>query len=321
MTNIYPRPALLRLEDVGPGGPYRTLDDLGKLRAVFSYLLEAAVPFHVALIPRWKNIEPDGSWYEKGIDDPRPDDFLRKWIQVMQAAERRGAIIGMHGYTHQYGNQKRQDQNQDTGAGSEFNVAGAPQTKTASYALERFSKSLAAFKKAGLYPAFWESPHYNDTQEQEDIFESLISVLYQPDIKQRAAATYYVTETGSVYIPTPLDYIHATNTVEQILGKLPSLRELASVFYHPYLEFPFLEPVAEHTANTGKIGPIGNTKVIGDIGQHGSKHPVLKDGIPVYQYRTGSESDLQRLVKGFQQHGYRFVSFYEILPFRPPIRL
>lgn len=291
------RPALLRLEDVGPGGSYRTRDDLGRLRAVFEYLFSRQVPFHVALIPRWKNIKPDGTWYEKGIDDPDPDEYVRLFIHLMQSVEQQGTLIGMHGYTHQYGNRKRADDNQDSGTGSEFNVEGVPETATASYALERFGLSLAAFEKAQLYPAFWESPHYNDTKEQEDIFESLISVLYQPDVGLHADAGLYVAPTGTVYIPTPLDYIHETNTVDQVLAKLPHLRQLASLFYHPYLEFSLLEPAT-------------NT----------SGHPLDKNGLPVYRYKKGAPSDLHRLIDGFREQGYQWVSFTDILPFRLPHR-
>lgn len=298
------RPALLRLEDVGPGGAYRTLENLGRLRAVFDYLFAARVPFHVALIPRWKNIEPDGTWYEKGIDDPFPDDYVKKFVRLMQDAQKRGALLGMHGYTHQYGTHKKDDNNQDTGTGSEFNVDGEPETVSSAYTVDRVGRSLAAFQGANLAPHFWETPHYNNTPEQERIFGSFVKILYQSDALGRAGANVYVSGTGIVYIPTPLYYIDEQNTVERMLAKLPAFRGLASMFYHPFLEFACLEPAKDM-----------------------SGQPAVREGLPVYRYRVGEESNLHKLVKGFRQRGFRWVSIYDVMPhlrlypvfWRPPM--
>ncbi|WP_018131566.1 DUF2334 domain-containing protein [Effusibacillus pohliae] len=285
------RPALLRLEDVGPGGPYRTLEDLGRLRAVFEYLFAERVPFHVALIPRWKNIESDGSWYEKGIDDPYPDEYLRKLIGLLQTAQKQGALFGMHGYTHQYGNRKMKDDNQDTATGFEFDIKNAPETKTPAYAVQRVTKSWAAFRRAGLYPHFWESPHYTHTRQQERIFELFSRVIYQPDVEGRAATNVFMSETGVFYIPTPLGYIDERNTVERVLSRLEGFDGLASLFYHPFREFPFLERA---TGQTGK--------------------PVFRNGLPVFQYRRDTQSDLQKLIHGFRQRGFDWVPLYYVLP-------
>lgn len=285
------KPALLRLEDVGPGGPYASAEDLGKLRAVFAWLREEQVPFHVALIPRWKNLLPDGTWYEKGIDAGRPDTYLRQFIGLMVDAQRRGALFGMHGYTHQYGNQKLPGNDQDSAVGSEFNVEGQPESQTVAYAEERILKSLAAFRKAGLYPEFWESPHYNDTPEQEEVFGKYVRVLYQPDAAGRAEDNMYIADSGTVYVPTPLDYIHEQNTVAQVLERLKTFQGLASIFFHPILEFDDLE------------------KVLGTDGT-----PVMMQGLPLYRYPPGKESNLQRLVRGFRQKGFAWACLYEVVP-------
>lgn len=311
-TNVLPnqnkKHAMLRLEDVGPGGNYRTLDDLGRLRAIFEYLESEQVPFHVAVIPRWKNLQPDGQWYEKGIDDPNPDDNVKKFLHLLQTANQHGGVLGMHGYTHQYGDSSRPDNNQNTGIGSEFNVKGAPETSTDQYAAEHITKSAAAFEKAGLQAGFWESPHYHDTRSQERIFRSFMGIVYQPDFYSLRSFKdlnmydnenqYGRTTLGSVYIPAPLKYIHDKTSVEQVLAQLPDYHGLASMYYHPFLEFQFLEQVKD------------------DAGK-----PVMRDGIPVYRYKIGEASNLHLLVDGFKQQGYRWVSIYDVVPFSPAHRV
>ncbi|GAX90267.1 DUF2334 domain-containing protein [Effusibacillus lacus] len=284
------RPALLRLEDIGPGGPYRTLKDLGRLRAVFEYLMGQHVPFHVALIPRWKQLEPDSSWYNKGLDDSTPDLHLQKFISLMQCVQRHGVLFGMHGYTHQYGDRKLENDNQDTGTGFEFDVEGFPETATSFYAADRIRKSLTAFQKAGLYPHFWESPHYRHTLAQERIFGSYVKVLYQSDAERHATSHVYISETGNIFIPTPYYYVHEQNTVAQILSRLAGSHDLASMFYHPFLEFPHLEPVRDSVGS-----------------------PLMWDGLPVYRYKT-EDTDLQRLVKGVRHMRYHWLPLYALIP-------
>ena len=70
-TNVSPnvdkRHVMIRLEDVGLGGDYNTLEGLGKLRAVMTYIESEHVPFHVAVIPRRMSQQEDGVWKERGL--------------------------------------------------------------------------------------------------------------------------------------------------------------------------------------------------------------------------------------------------------------
>jgi hypothetical protein len=285
------RPALLRLEDVGPGGSYQTLEGLGKLRAVFEFLQAEQVPFHVALIPRWIELKTDGSWHDKSIDDLYPDEYVQRFVGLMNDIQQKGTLLGMHGYTHQYGNRMMPDDNQNTATGFEFHVEGEPATDTALYAWDRITRSLMAFQKAGLHPSFWESPHYVHTLEQEKVFELFSRVIYQSDVRQRAADDIFVTESGNVFIPTPLSYIHEQHSVDQVLSELSEFQGLASMFYHPFLEFPVLEIV-----------------------KNPSGEAAMRRGLPVYRYTAGKLSHLQRLITEFRKKGYTWVSFRRVLP-------
>jgi hypothetical protein len=298
--------ALLRLEDVGPGGTYRTLDDLGKLRAVLSYLYVEQVPYQIAVVPRWKNLQSDGTWYNKGIDDPCSDVELEKFLLILREASHRGAVLGMHGYSHQYGDTKRENGEQDSGIGFEFHVAGAPESDTPAYAEERLKKSLSAFRYAGIEPAFWESPHYWHLPEQEMVFQSSIGLIYQSSVEapeqreilfKEQENAYGKRTLGSVFVPTPLGYIHEENTVEQVLAGLSNLQGPASLFFHPFLEFPSLQAARD---------PRGNT--------------IMDQGIPVYVYKD-ENSPLQRVVNGFRKRGFQWASLHAWVPFTPAHRV
>jgi hypothetical protein len=311
--NIYPnkgkKHAMLRLEDVGLGGQYDTLEGLGKLRAVIEYIESERIPFHVAVISRRMSIEEDGTWLERGIDDPNPDPLARSFIRILQDAERSGGLLGMHGYSHQYGDTARSDYGQNSGTGSEFKVSGAPVTKEPSYAAERISASLAAFAMNGLTPAFWESPHYRNTREQEKVFRSHIGLLYQPDLYSLRSfkdLTAYDTvnryghdSLGSVYVPAPYKYVSDEASVDRLLERAQQDDALASMYFHPFLDFPYLEEV---TGEDGKT--------------------VMEDGLPVYRYRQdGPPSHLHRIIPGFRQMGYRWMSLFDIIPYSPAHRV
>jgi len=312
-TNIFPnkdkRHAMLRLEDIGPGGDYGTPDSLGKLRAVLDYIEAEGIPFQVAVIPRSISLGKDGVWHERGIDDPQPDALTQSLIRLLRQAEGHGGALGMHGYTHQYGDNLMKGNGQNSGIGYELKVPGASSTKATDYAASRIESSLAAFERAGLRPAFWESPHYRDTRAQEKVFRSYVGILYQPDLYSLRSFkdmnmydnrnTYGQDSLGSVYVPAPLGYITNGASVDKLLKKAKKYNGLASLFFHPFLEFPELEPVK---------GADGKT--------------IMRDGLPVYRYKgDGSNSYLHRIVAGLGQEGYQWMSLHDVVPFTPAHRV
>jgi predicted deacetylase len=304
--SIHSHYALIRLEDVGPGGPYQSKEQLGQLRAVIDYLANENVPFHVSVIPRDRRLQGDHHWVDISIE--HPDEKSQPFIQLMRYAEQRGGILGMHGYTHQYGNQKRPDGYENTSIGREFDVPDAPETKTTAYAAERIERSLQAFQRAGLHPLYWESPHYADTWGQRRVFSSYMGILYEPNyqdirsfkdiVYQEEVNRFGNPSLGAVYVPAPLRYVQDGNSVTRILQEAGKGNLLASLYFHPYLEFPFLEPVLD--AN-GK--------------------PVIRDGLPEFRYKPGSVSYLHRLVSGLRKEGYRFGTLFDVVPFAPAHRI
>lgn len=312
-VNIYPnkdkKHAMLRLEDVGPGGDYGSIEGLGKLRAVFDYIASERIPFHVAVIPRRMMLEEDGAWTERGIDDPDPDEVTAHFVDLLRNVQGSGGVLGMHGYTHQYGEAEREDGGHNSGTGNEFKVKDAPETNGASYAAARIMSSLKAFETAGLRPAFWESPHYHDTREQEKVFRSHVGILYQPDFfslrslkdlnMYDSVNTYGQDSLGSVYVPAPYSYVSDASSVDSILKKAEGDNGLAAMYVHPFKEFEYLEPV---------VGPDGEQE--------------MKDGLPVYRYTDGGEpSHLHHLISGMKERGYEWQSLHDIVPFTPAHRV
>ncbi|MGV2805802.1 DUF2334 domain-containing protein, partial [Clostridium perfringens] len=45
--------ALIRLEDIGPGGWYETEEQQAKLLVIAQFLHHQQIPFHLAVIPRY----------------------------------------------------------------------------------------------------------------------------------------------------------------------------------------------------------------------------------------------------------------------------
>jgi hypothetical protein len=302
-----PRFVLMRLEDIGPGGQYDSLEQLGKLRAVLDFMSEHHVPVHLAVIPRWLNVEKDGSKYDQSLDHV-DNPYIHAFNFVLHEAENKGASIGMHGYTHQYGDVRRADNFQESGIGNEFNVEGAPESTTAEFAGNRIQDGVRIMQKAGFTPRFWEAPHYHTTPEQDELFRSYFGLNYQADVQSAptSGAKYKnnrntrngAASLGSVYIPTPFSYIPYNKDERMILDKLGKSKNIASFFYHPFLEFKYLNPVIE---NNGM--------------------PALRDGIPVYSYEHNSKSVLHKLVASLEAKHYQFYSIHDYVPFTPSVSM
>ncbi|CAG7632098.1 DUF2334 domain-containing protein [Paenibacillus allorhizosphaerae] len=299
-----PKFAMMRLEDIGPGGQYGSLEQLGKLRAVLEYLQDEQANYHLAVIPRWIDIPKDGPRYDVRLDDP-DNPYAASFRRVLHEAVDGGATLGMHGYTHQVGDVRRDDGHQESGIGNEFNVDGLKETKKAEFAERRVKEGLAIFTNIGLKPQFWEAPHYHTTAEQDRMFRSYFGLHYQADVQanRNAPAAQYAggrnngygaSTLGAAYVPTPLDYIPSNKDEKMILDRMGKTGMVTSFFFHPFLEFKYMEKVTDSDGE-----------------------PVLRDGIPEYRYASSGKSLLHKLVAGLKAKGYAFYSIQDYVPFTP----
>jgi hypothetical protein len=299
-----PKFVLMRLEDIGPGGQYNSLDQLGKLRAVLEYLRDEHVAYHLAVVPRWINLPADGGRYDTRLDQS-DDPYVAAYQKVLHQAVGAGAVLGMHGYTHQVGNVRRDDNQHESGIGNEFNIPGVEETMSVSYAEQRLKEGLSILSNAGLKPQFWEAPHYRSTPLQDEVFRSYFGLNYQADVqtKSKSPVAQYVNQRinsygastfGAAYVPTPFDYIPNNKDEKLIVDRVGKSNNIASFFYHPFVEFKYLFPVMDRNGEQ-----------------------MLRDGIPEYRYPDRSSSQLQKLVFSLRAKGYSFYSIQDYVPFTP----
>ncbi len=216
-----------------------------------------------------------------------------------------GAVIVMHGYTHQVGSVRRDDGHHESGIGNEFQVPDAEETTKVSYAEQRIQDGLAIFERAGLKPRFWEAPHYRPSAEQDRVFRSYFGLNYQAEVQshRKAEEVFYWNQRnigygsptlGAAYVPTPCDYIPYDKDEKMIVDRVGHSNHPISFFYHPFLEFKYLTPV---------LDPGGD--------------PVMRDGLPEFRYPEQSKSVLQKLIAGLRAKGYAFRSIRDYVPFTP----
>jgi hypothetical protein len=277
--------ALIRLEDVSPG-IYNTRESLDKLESIANYLYDEGVPFQVSVIPVYKD---PGSNIEVSIGDtgnPQVQDFI-KTIKYMRE---KGGKIGLHGYTHQY-------LKEVTGSGYEFKESGTLIYAQPAYAEERIGQALALMERAGIPIDYWETPHYTAAQVQYQVFSKYFGLIYDPnpiDKKFKNMSSWDsngLASESAIFIPAPLLNVTDDKDIKRIFNLLdkddPVL--LASFFYHPYQEFKSMYKVR------------------------------AEEGYYFYAHET--DSYLHRLISGFKERGYRFVSVYDLINFLPAQRI
>ncbi|MFZ5644510.1 MAG: DUF2334 domain-containing protein [Bacillota bacterium] len=280
------RPALLRLEDVGPGGLYQSVENLQKLKIVAEYLHQEGIPFHVSLIPRM-TVPRKG--YDVSITDQTP--YAKEFVNTIKYLEGIGGIIGVHGYTHQSGEDA-------SGIGFEFydksKNPGVP--NTLNYSRGRVASAIELFERAGIKPAYWETPHYTASMNQYQAFEEQIGLIYEDKYR---GANFAKPQTldydgrgyrGYTTIPTPLGYINTNRDMAKVIALSETRKEnLASFFYHPFKEFKYIDVSYD---------------------EQGAAH-----------FTYDPDSPLHKLVKSFKEKGYTFVSIYSLAMFVPAHRL
>lgn len=262
---------LLRLEDVAPGWVYSTTDSLEKMRIVSDYLYSNGMPFHIAWVPRY--IYPKN----KIDNDPASTNSLYNadFIFTLDYMADRGGIIGLHGYTHQYGNT-------ETVHGTEFHTFkndGIPATPE--FAQERVDMAKKAAKDLDIKYYFFESPHYAIMPEQLKVLEKNFDILYQ-GLNGRPYKKK-VDGRSVAYVPAPLDFIDKKNELPKMLNKINNLKKdsFASYFYDPYMEYDDIKVTPDST------------------------------GYPVYTY--SEDSILHQMNKAFKAKGYKYGSVLDVV--------
>ncbi len=274
------KPALVRLEDLCSSPFYLSSDSLEKLRIVSDYLYAENVPFHVTWIPRY--IDPRPSSYSD-IDISNQYSMANAdFLYTLDYLIDRNGVIGLHGYTHQYGYTV-------SGNGYEFdrkkNTVNIPSSKV--YAQERIDAAKFTAQRLDIPYTFFTVPHYSISTKQLLVVEANFDYIYEAYPRHLKRYLYKVKvvkdeDRNITYIPAPINFLNGSNDESNIINVAKNLdpHVLASFFYHPYLEFDNIAL------------------------QRG------KDGYPSCTY--ASDSTLHQLVDELKNKGYRFVKITEL---------
>lgn len=218
--------AFIRLEDVTAGSVYLNGDNLEKLRAVGDLLKEKGQAFHVAWIPRYVNPQ-------ESVDNDITENINcinSDFLYTLDYLINRGAIVGLHGYTHQYGDE-------ESVIGSEFME---DHHLTAKEEKERVESAIKSAITLNIPYEFFETPHYRSSERFQSLLEKYFNYVYEPCIGVWNKEVY-ISKRNKVtkYIPAPLGYIedrNVTDMINKIRNNTNNKDMLQSFYYHPSKE-------------------------------------------------------------------------------------
>jgi hypothetical protein len=141
--------------------------------------------------------------------------------------------MGLHGYTHQRGNQ-------NSIAGHEFGSGVSDAETRAS-----FENQLAAAAHFGWTAQYFTFPKHIGTRRQHEIAAEYFDVIW-PHPYSRAIHTPYRVQVGDrevVYFNTPQDHPHSASEadVSAMLRRLNGAGEIANFFFHTHLEYDYMQ--------------------------------------------------------------------------------
>lgn len=222
----------LRIEDVALSTESYDKEYLDKLRIISNYLYKRNIPYHIAWIPRY--INPSN---KIDVDPLVQTNFtVAELIFTLDYITNHNGLIGLHGYTHQNGNEI-------SGVGFEFGkINPSPENFRT-----KIEMAIKTAKELDIPISFFEAPHYGMTIEQNKIAEEYFKILYYPfhgngiNRANLTAPEQSPYNNSSYYIATPLEYI-PSNNIEGSITKLKNadIKKMGSIFYHPRLEFDFI---------------------------------------------------------------------------------
>jgi hypothetical protein len=257
--------ALIRFEDVTSEQRYSTATALARLRVIFDYCYSRGIPMHLGWVPRY--VDPS-----EGIDDAPAEDYSMhnaNFVYTLDYFLDRNGLIGLHGYTHQYGYQTSLES-------SEFD--GSHNTSDSSIR-QRVKSAIDDARILKIPISFFESPHYASMYFQQQVFAQYFDILYEPKVSANEVkvSRMRVGDRVVTFVPTPLGYLIGAGDEENMIRRMKALSPdaLGSFFYHPDIEFEFISI------------------------------QWADDGYPMHGY-AGS-SPLHRLFDAFIGAGYTFV--------------
>lgn len=227
--------ALIRLEDFSAGSSQLTTNTQIKYKIIGNYLYNEGIKYHIAWVPRYKCPS------ENFDNDLLSNNCFENvgFINTLDYFINHGGEIGLHGYTHQ------SDDSTSLNGTELSNSINSSETATRNVIENAIDTATAL----NIPYSFFESPHYKANQNQKNIIEEYFKYIYEP--RNILIYNKIHIRNNTLYIPTPLGYVKNLD-VSSIKKKLkhPNPGQLASLFYHPYLELDFIDfSISSNTIN------------------------------------------------------------------------
>lgn len=228
--------ALIRFEDFGCG--YSNIVDKNqtKVKLMTNLLYSNGIKFHVAWMPRF--VVPDANF----DNDLLTNDTIINvgFVNLLDYMINKGGEIGLHGYTHQSGNDS-------SGVGEELSKNVNSSVAETRAVIEKGIDTASALN---IPISFYESPHYRDTEMQKKIISEYYQFVFEP--YDNSKKNIYKPNEYNLFVPTPLGYVSDTIAdTNSIIDKLNTNNPdvLSSFFYHPSIEIDYVN----FTTNGNKL--------------------------------------------------------------------
>ena len=217
--------ALLRLEDFSAG--YGTLNSENQLKykCIGNLLKSNNLKFHIAWVPRFKCPSED---IDNNLLENKSLENIG-YINVLDYFINSGGKIGLHGYSHQAGNNTSLN-------GVELSITD---NNSEEDTREVIISAIDTAAYLNIPYDFFESPHYRASLKQKDIIKEYFQFIYEP--RNIFIYNKIYKHNNNLYIPTPLGYVENSDTsnIEKYL-KSPRPNQLSSLFYHPAIELEYI---------------------------------------------------------------------------------
>lgn len=271
--------ALFRMEDVNPTTP------AWQVEALVDMLAREKVPFAMATIPMWV----DALGITKA---PRRYALPSRFSALLDEAAKNGASFILHGLTHEYGF-TRNPFTGITGDDFEFWDRGrnAPVARdSAEFAQARVRDAVDLLAEIGVTPVAWETPHYQASALDYDVFRRLF-------VWHVGRAIYFA---GG---PLPAGQFFPYEIFGDVYGQRIVPEDVGNV--QPYMN----EQVLKSVSVDDMIAIIRRNAVLRDAWASFFVHPSMVDVTAKggTGRRPGDTSEIERLIRAARANGYEFV--------------
>ena len=226
---------LVRIEDIHPN------TDIKRLNSVVDYLYHKQVPFGIGLVSVYKNPE---TGEEVHLSD-RPD-----FVAAIKDAEKKGAVIVMHGYTHQRVGESVVDYEFWDGK-----THAPPVDENPAATRMRIESAIRETSEVGIYPQIWETPHYAASNQTHSIVAEYFDTVWE---RSDAPFFPYLVQlsTGQTALPETLGYVNpsagypgegqSAEALLEVAAKQKVVRDgYAAFFFHPMVDGGELRTMVE----------------------------------------------------------------------------